>query len=65
LHDVHLNRGSTKGFIHRRTTTPTTTTWQDGAVLVDIGEPEWAAAFNQQLVPTDDLGNPLPGGTTI
>jgi hypothetical protein len=42
--------------------------WQDGAVLVDIGEPEWAAyfsAFNQQLVPTDELGNPLPGGTTI
>lgn len=28
-------------------------------MLVDIGEPEWAAyfsAFNQQLVPTDDLG---------
>ena len=42
--------------------------WQDGAVLVDIGEPEWAAyfsAFNQQMVPTDDLGNPLPGGSTI
>jgi uncharacterized protein YukJ len=37
-------------------------------VLVDVGEPEWAAyvaAFNQQLVPTDDLGNPLPGAATI
>ena len=37
-------------------------------MLVDIGEPEWAAyfsAFNQQLVPTDDLGNPLPGSATI
>jgi uncharacterized protein YukJ len=37
-------------------------------VFVDVGQPEWAAyfaAFNQQLVPTDDLGNPQPGGTTI
>lgn len=36
--------------------------------MVNVGEPEWAAyfsAFNQQLVPTDDLGNPLPGGGTI
>jgi len=42
--------------------------WQDGAVLVDLGEPEWAAyfaAFEQQLVPTDDLGNPKPGAQTI
>jgi uncharacterized protein YukJ len=30
-------------------------------VLVDTGQPEWAAyftAFTQQLVPTDNLGNP-------
>jgi len=70
LHDVHLNQGSTKGFIHRPDddSNDHNDIWQDGAVLVDIGEPEWAAyfsAFNQQLVPTDDLGNPLPGGTTI
>jgi uncharacterized protein YukJ len=35
--------------------------WQDGAVLVDLGEPEWAAyftVFTQQMVPTNDLGNP-------
>ena len=70
LHDVHLNQGSTKGFMHRPDddSNDHNDIWQDGAVLVDVGEPEWAAyfsAFNQQLVPTDDLGNPLPGGTTI
>jgi uncharacterized protein YukJ len=35
--------------------------WQDGAVLVDFNEPQWAAyftAFTQQIVPTDELGNP-------
>lgn len=70
LHDVHLNQGSTKGFIHRPgdDSNDHNDVWQDGAVLVDLGEPEWAAyvsAFTQQLVPTDDLGNPLPGATTI
>ena len=70
LHDVHLNQGSTKGFIHRpgNDANDHNDIWQDGAVMVNVGEPEWAAyfsAFNQQLVPTDDLGNPLPGGTTI
>ncbi len=70
IHDVHLNQGSTKGFIHRPNddSNDHNDVWQDGAVMVDIGEPEWAAyfsAFNQQLVPTDDLGNPLPGGATI
>ncbi|WP_426437365.1 DUF2278 family protein [Bradyrhizobium genosp. P] len=70
LHDVHLNQGSTKGFIHRPgdDSNDHNDVWQDGAVMVDLGEPEWAAyvaAFNQQIVPTDDLGNPLPGGATI
>jgi uncharacterized protein YukJ len=70
LHDVHLNQGSTKGFIHRDgdDSNDHNDIWQDGAVMVDLGEAEWAAyfaAFNQQLVPTDDLGNPLPGATTI
>jgi len=70
IHDVHLNQGSSKGFIHRPDddSNDHNDIWQDGAVMVDIGEPEWAAyfaAFNQQLVPTDELGNPLPGGTTI
>jgi uncharacterized protein YukJ len=70
IHDVHLNQGSTKSFIHRPgdDSNDHNDIWQDGAVMVDVGEPEWAAyfsAFNQQLVPTDDFGNPLPGGTTI
>ena len=70
LHDVHLNQGSTKGFIHRAGNDGNdhNDVWQDGAVMVDLGEPEWAAyfsAFNQQMVPTDDLGNPLPDSATI
>jgi uncharacterized protein YukJ len=70
LHDVHLNQGSTKGFIHRPgdDSNDHNDVWQDGAVVVDVGAPEWAAyfsAFNQQLVPTDDLGNPLPNAATI
>ena len=70
IHDVHLNQGSTGGFVHREgdDSNDHNDVWQDGAVLVDLGEPEWAAyfsAFNQQLVPTDDLGNPLPEGATI
>ena len=35
--------------------------WEDGAVFVDLGEERWAAyftAFTQQMVPTDELGNP-------
>jgi hypothetical protein len=35
--------------------------------MVDLGEEEWAAyfaAFNQQLVPTDELDNPLPGAAS-
>jgi uncharacterized protein YukJ len=70
IHDVHLNQGSTKGFIHRPgdDSNDHNDIWQDGAVMVNVGEPEWAAyfsAFNQQLVPTDELGNPLPGSATI
>jgi uncharacterized protein YukJ len=36
-------------------------TWQDGGVMVDFGADGWAAyftAFTQQMVPTDNLGNP-------
>jgi uncharacterized protein YukJ len=70
IHDVHLNQGSTGSFVHREgdDSNDHNDIWQDGALLVDLGEPEWAAyfsAFNQQLVPTDDLGNPLPDGATI
>jgi uncharacterized protein YukJ len=70
LHDTHMNQGSTGEFLHRPgdDTNDHNDIWQDGAVFVDLGEPEWAAyfaAFNQQLVPTDVLGNPMPGGETI
>jgi uncharacterized protein YukJ len=36
--------------------------------MVNTGQPEWAAyfsAFNQQLVPIDDLGNPTQDAQTI
>jgi uncharacterized protein YukJ len=70
IHDTHLNQGSTKSFIHRDgdDSNDHNDIWQDGAVMVDVGEEDWAAyfaAFNQQLVPTDDLGNPLPNAATI
>ena len=70
IHDTHMNQGSTKGFIHRPDddSNDHNDVWQDGALIVDIGEPQWVAyfsAFNQQLVPTDDLGNPKPDGAPI
>jgi uncharacterized protein YukJ len=70
IHDTHMNQGSTGSFIHRDgdDSNDHNDIWQDGALLVDVGEPEWAAyfsAFNQQLVPTDDLGNPKQGAETI
>jgi uncharacterized protein YukJ len=70
IHDTHMNQGSTGGFLHRSgdDSNDHNDIWQDGAVLVDLGESEWAAyfaAFNQQLVPTDDLGNPQAGAETI
>jgi uncharacterized protein YukJ len=70
IHDTHMNQGSTGSFIHRGgdDSNDHNDVWQDGALLVDVGEQEWAAyfaAFDQQLVPTDDLGNPQPGAETI
>jgi uncharacterized protein YukJ len=70
IHDTHMNQGSTGGFIHRPGDDHNdhNDVWQDGAVFVDVGQPEWAAyfaAFNQQLVPTDDLGNPTSGARPI
>jgi len=70
VHDTHMNQGSGGSFIHRAgdDSNDHNDIWQDGAVFVDSGQPEWAvyfAAFNQQFVPTDNLGNPLPGGAPI
>jgi len=70
IHDTHMNQGSAKSFIHRpdNDSNDHNDIWQDGAVLINSGEPEWIdyfAAFTQQLVPTDNLGNPLPDAKTI
>ena len=63
IHDTHMNQGSSGHYIHRRGDDGNdhNDIWQDGALFVDLGQPEWAAyfaAFEQQKVPTDDLGNP-------
>jgi hypothetical protein len=69
IHDVHMNQGSTKGFInHGNDSNDHNDIWQDGALLVDLGEVQWAAyfpAFGQQIVPTDQLGNPKPGAHPV
>jgi len=65
VHDVHMNQGSSGGFInHGNDANDHNDIWQDGALLVDLGDAGWAAyfpAFQQQNVPTDDLGNPIAG----
>lgn len=70
IHDTHMNQGSSGSFLHRDVddSNDHNDIWQDGSMFVDFGQPEWAAylaAFNQQGVPTDDLGNPQPGARTI
>ncbi|HTR09833.1 MAG TPA: DUF2278 family protein [Paraburkholderia sp.] len=70
MHDVHMNQGSTGEFIHRAgdDSNDHNDIWQDGALLVNLGQPEWAlyvAAFDQQYLPTDDLGNPMPDSQPI
>jgi uncharacterized protein YukJ len=70
LHDTLMNQGSTKSFIHRDgdDSTDHNDVWQDGAVMVNFGDAAWAAyfaAFQQQYVPTDDLGNPMPDSKPI
>ena|SRR5579871_1873046 len=63
IHDVHMNQGSAGSFLNNGVDDHNdhNDIWQDGAVMVDLGEPEMAAyftAFTQQTVPTDNLGNP-------
>ncbi|GLS21491.1 hypothetical protein GCM10007874_45080 [Labrys miyagiensis] len=70
IHDTHMNQGSTGSYIHRAgdDTNDHNDVWQDGGLLVDLGQPEWAAyfaAFDQQLLPTDDLGNPTAGAKPL
>jgi uncharacterized protein YukJ len=70
IHDVHMNQGSRGRFVHRTGDDGNdhNDVWQDGALMIDLGADGWVAyfsAFTEQTVPTDDLGNPLPGGHTI
>jgi uncharacterized protein YukJ len=66
VHDVHMNQGSQAPFLNdgKDDRNDHNDVWQDGGVLVDVQQPEFAAyftAFTQQLVPTDNLGNPEKG----
>lgn len=67
IHDVHMNQGSQSSFLNNGVDDHNDI-WQDGGVIVDVGQPEMAAyftVFTQQLVPTDDCGNPKPGGHEV
>jgi hypothetical protein len=70
IHDVHMNQGSSGSFVNnsRDDHNDHNDIWQDGAVVVDLGQPECAAyfgAFTQQAVLTDNFGNPQPGSHQI
>jgi uncharacterized protein YukJ len=70
IHDTHMNQGSTGRYLHRPGSgdKDQNDIWQDGALLVDLGAGRWAgyfAAFQTQLLPTDDLGNPRPEAKPI
>ncbi|WP_144147432.1 DUF2278 family protein [Paraburkholderia sp. BCC1884] len=71
IHDTHMNQGSSgANFLHKAGDDHNdhNDIWQDGALLVDAGGAQWTAyfaAFQQQRVPTDDLGNPLPDAKPI
>jgi uncharacterized protein YukJ len=63
IHDIHMNQGSTGSLLNddRDADKDHNMIWQDGAVIVDLGDQKWAGyftAFAAQLVPTDDDGNP-------
>jgi len=70
IHDVHMNQGSSGRFVNNGLDNHNdhNDIWQDGAVIVDLGQPQFAAyftAFTQQNVPTDNLGNPRHGSHPI
>ncbi len=70
IHDIHMNQGSTGRFLNdgRDDHNDHNDIWQDGAVLVDLGEAGWAGyftTFTQQQLPTDDLGNPTPDSQPV
>jgi len=71
IHDTHMNQGSSgANFVHHADddSKDHNDIWQDGALMVNLGQSGWAAyfaAFEQQAVPTDDLGNPTDGAQPI
>lgn len=62
IHDVHMNQGSQgQHFFNDGTDKDGNLTWQDGGLIVNSGD-SWSACFSvfsQQVVPTDDRGNPM------
>lgn len=63
VHDTHMNQGLAGSYIDLAGNDHNNhnDSRQDGVPLVDLGQPESAASFaaiDQQLAPTDDLGNP-------
>jgi uncharacterized protein YukJ len=63
IHDVHMNQGSSGGYLNNGADDHNdhNDVWQDGGIVVDVGTDLMAAyftAFTQQMVPTDNLGNP-------
>jgi uncharacterized protein YukJ len=62
IHDIHMNQGSTGSFINGgNDKNDHNDVWQDGGVIVDLGDGRVGAyftAFTQQSVPTDNSGNP-------
>ncbi len=56
-----MNQGSRGRFLNTGGNNDHNEIWQDGAVIVDVKQPQFAAyftAFTQQFVPTNSLGNP-------
>ena len=65
-----MNQGSTGKYLHRSHSgnKDQNDIWQDGALLVDLDAGSWTgyfAAFQNQLLATDELGNPRPGAKPI
>lgn len=73
IHDIHMNQGSTGQFINdpnnrNNIRRDHNEIWQDGGVFVERPQSSWVtyvAGFTQQLVPTDDLGNPQPDASPL
>ena len=69
IHGLHMNHGSSGGFVNNgNDDNDHNDVFPDGAVIVDVGEPECAAyftAFTQQMVPTAGMGNQAEGAHEI